>query len=87
MLADQMAEAKKLWDKGYPIEKTHNVAADQKIYQKQLSDLAGIKNLPDVFYDMFYDIIKGLIENPMGFRKYKYTIVDDKTFVKVRVED
>lgn len=87
MREDQMAEAERLWKKGYPRERTHDVARDQKVYQKQLSDLAGIKNLPDVFYDMYFDIYTGLTENPSGFRKYRYTIIDDHTFVKERAEN
>lgn len=87
MLADQLAEAEKLWKKGYPIEKTHDIARDQKAYQKQLSDLADIKNIPDVFYDMFFEIFTGLVENPMGFRKFRYIIIDDHTFTKEKLED
>lgn len=87
MYADQLAEAQRLWDKGYPKAKTHDVAVDQKEYQKQLSELADTKDLPHVFYDMFFDIIDGLTNNPTGFRKYKYTIIDDNTYVKEKVED
>lgn len=87
MLADEIAEAHRLWNKGYPKAKTHDVAVDQKVYQKQLSDLADIKNLPDVFYDMFFDIVEGLTDYPTQFRKYRYTIIDDHTYVKERVEE
>lgn len=87
MYADQLADAQRLWNKGYPKAKTHDVAVDQKEYQTQLAQLAGVKDIPHVFYDMFFDIVDGLINNPIGFRKYKYTIIDDNTYVKEKVED
>lgn len=82
MREDQIIEAKKKWGRGCPILKTHDVARDQKIYQKELSAMAGIKNLPDVFYDMFYDIIESSTRDPMGFRRWKYTVIDDSHFLK-----
>lgn len=81
-----MLEAKRKWSSGCPILKTHDVARDQKIYQKTLSDMAGIKNIPDVFYDMFYDIIDSSTKDPMGFRRFRYSVVNDRTFVKQQVE-
>lgn len=82
MLEDQMIEAQKQWNKGYPKAKTHDIARDQKEYQQQLSELADIKNLPDVFYAMYYDVSSGLKDHPTQFRKYRYTIIDEHTFIK-----
>lgn len=87
MLEEQMVEAQKQWNKGYPKAKTHDIARDQKAYQQQLSELADIKNLPDVFYAMYYDAVTGLNDQPTQFRKFRYTIIDDNTFVKVRDEN
>lgn len=87
MLEDQMVEAQTQWNKGYPKAKTHDIARDQKAYQKQLSELADIKNLPDVFYAMYFDVSSGLHEQPTQFRKFRYTIIDDHTFVKERAEN
>lgn len=87
MLEDQMAEAQKQWNKGYPKAKTHDIARDQKEYQKQLSELAGIKNLPEVFYEMYFDVSKGLYDQPTQFRKFRYTIIDDHTFIKQKAEN
>lgn len=87
MLENQQDEAIQQWNKGYPKAKTHDIARDQKVYQQQLSELAGIKNLPDVFYSMYFDVADGLINNPTQFRKYRYIIIDDKTFTKKRLEN
>lgn len=87
MLEDQMNEARKQWNKGYPKAKTHDIARDQKEYQRQLSELAGIKNLPEVFYDMYFDVSKGLNDQPTQFRKFRYTIIDDHTFIKQKAEN
>lgn len=87
MREDQLLEAQQQWNKGYPKSKTHDIARDQKAYQQQLSDLADIKNLPDVFFAMYFDVSNGLHNQPTQFRKFKYTIIDDKTFVKKRYEN
>lgn len=86
MLENQKIETIQQWNKGYPKSKTHDIARDQKEYQKQLSELAGIKNLPDVFYDLYFDVSDGLQNNPTQFRKFNYIIIDDKTFIKKRFE-
>lgn len=87
MLANQQVEAYQQWNKGYPKAKTHDIARDQEKYQKELSELAGIKNLPDVFYTMFFDVYDGLINNPTQFRKYRYTIIDDENYIKKKLEN
>lgn len=86
MLEDQIVETQKQWNKGYPKAKTHDIARDQKEYQNQLSELADIKNLPEVFYAMFYDVSTGLHEHPTQFRKFRYTIIDDHTFIKEKAD-
>lgn len=87
MLEDQMVETQMQRNKGYSIAKTHDIARDQKEYQKQLSELADIKNLPEVFYAMFFDVSSGLHEHPTQFRKFRYTIIDDHTFIKEKAEN
>lgn len=87
MREDQMVEAQILWNKGYPKAKTHDIARDQMEYQKQLSELADIKNLPDVFYAMYFDVSSGLRDHPTQFRKFRYTILDDHTFIKQKAEN
>lgn len=87
MLEDQEDESIRQWNKGYPKWKTHDIARDQKVYQQELSELAGIKNLPDVFYAMYFDVADGLINSPTQFRKFRYIIVDDKTFIKKKYEN
>lgn len=75
------------WNKGFPKHKTHYLGAEQREYFNQLSDMAEIKNLPLVYSAMHYDASNGLRDQPTQFRKYRYTIIDDKTFTKEKYED
>lgn len=87
MLKDSRADTQIHWNKGYPKRKTHYLGQEQREYFNQLSELAEIKNLPLVFTAMHYDASSGLRDNPTQFRKYKYTIIDEKTFKKEKYED
>lgn len=87
MLENQRNESIRQWNKGYPKWKTHDITRDQKQYQKELSQLAGIKNIPDVFDAMFFDVDESFMNHPTQFRKSRYFINDDKTFAKKRYEN
>lgn len=55
---------------------------DQKEYVKELAEMAEIKIVPDVMLAMGYETVEARNMAPYEFRKYKYFIIDDKTFKK-----
>lgn len=54
-------------------------------YAKVLSEEAEIKGMPPVLFSMMVDTVKIHLEDPHGFRNYKYTIIDDETFRKEKI--
>lgn len=87
MLRDQQVEAEALWNEGHPKHKTHLLFPNERKYFDQLSALADIENVPTVLDDIAMDQVKDFRGQPTEFRKYKYTIIDDKTYTKVKYED
>lgn len=86
MLADWRMESECIWKNGCPKSKAHNVIRKQVEYQKQLSDLAGIRNLPPVVHSIALDATHSSKQQFEDFRKFKYTIVDNYTFIKEKYE-
>lgn len=87
MLTDMRAQTAIHWNKGYRKHHTHYMGPEQREYFKQLSTAADVQNLPDVLAAMHFDSRATMAREPAHFRKYRYTIVDDKTFTKEKVED
>lgn len=79
---DMRAQTQIHWDKGYSKNRTHYLGPEQRDYFKQISELAEIKNIPDVLLSVFSNHVEAIIKNPFNFRKHRYTIVDEKTYVK-----
>lgn len=76
---ERYADACKRNSTGYSRVLYHYLGMQQKIYFKTLADSANIKNIPDVYADIFIDACKS---NSKSVRDYKYTIIDDDTFEK-----
>lgn len=79
------------WDLGFAKSKTHIVFSNRIVhgnYIKQLTELADIEGIPMVIENiLFEEILFGLTEHPTEFRKFKYTIVDNNTYIKERYLD
>lgn len=84
MLQDMRAQTQIHWNKGYKKHQTHYLGPEQKDYYQQLAETAGIENLPDVLAAMHLDSRQTMARDPTQYRKYRYTIIDDKTFKKER---
>lgn len=67
--------------------RTHDLGFVPKEYLNKLSTIAGIENVPEVIDAMAMETIKYFQEHQTEFRKFKYTVIDDKTFTKVKYED
>lgn len=87
MMKDSLAHAHAHWMNGYPKSKTHYLIPIQANCQKQLSSIADIENIPDVYLNINYDILKSLISYPTEFRNYKYIIIDDYNFTKIKCQE
>lgn len=71
------------WDKGFPKNQTHTLGKSlQRGYCKEISELADIKNIPDVMFSVFTDHVDDIIRNSFNFRNHRYNIVNEKTFEK-----
>lgn len=87
MLSDMHKQLENHWKKGYRKHYSHYLGPEQKEYFTQLSETAEIENIPDVIAAMHFDSRTTMVREPAGFRKYKYTILDDKTFTKEKYEN
>lgn len=84
MLMDMRANTQIQWNKGYKKHQTHFLGPEQKEYYQQLAEVAEIENLPDVLAAMHFDSRQTMAKDPLNYRKYRYEMVDDKTFTKKR---
>lgn len=82
MIEDMHKQLQRHWDKGYRKRYTHYLGPEQMEYFQQLVEISGVENIPAVFAAMHYDSRAALAREPEQFRKYEYTIIDDKTFTK-----
>lgn len=87
MLTDMQIQLQKHWGKGYGKRYTHYLGAEQKDYFNELAETADIEPIPEVMADMHYDSRETMKKGPSQFRKFKYIIIDDKTFTKEREEE
>lgn len=56
-------------------------------YAKILSEEAEITHLQPVITAIVFDSAKTHLKEPLEFRKYKYIIIDDETFEKVKYKE
>lgn len=87
MMADMRLHTQIHWNKGYPKHHSHCLALEQRDYYRQLSETADIENLPDVLLAIFLDHFVTFGKEPSGYRKFRYTILDEKTFSKVKSDE
>lgn len=82
MLNDMWTQTENHWNKGYRVHYSHYLGAEQKEYYKQLADTANIENIPEVIGNIHWDSHFDALNNPTGYRNYKYIILDDVNFIK-----
>lgn len=87
MIQDMWTKTQIHWNKGYSKRNTHLLGPEQKEYFDDLAETADIINLPPVVSAMHYEARFAMMEMPTEYRKYKYTIIDEKTFNKEKVEE
>lgn len=87
MLSDMREKIQIHWAKGYRKHYTHFLGPEQREYFDQLATVADIENIPQVYVKMHFDTRATMMREPAHFRKYRYDIIDDKTFTKTRYED
>lgn len=67
--------------------KAHQLVSNRRKYVDELSEMAGIEKLPKVFDGIAIDATTDFRDHPLELRKYKYTIIDEKTHKKERYEN
>lgn len=82
MIQDMRAQTQIHWDKGYSKKKTHFLGPEQGDYCKQLSETAGIENIPNIVLSIFNNHVETFKKEPLKFRKYRYTISNGNKFDK-----
>lgn len=87
MMADMRMQTQIHWNKGYRKHHSHCLAFEQGDYYRQLCETADIENLPDVLLAIWLDHSVTFGKEPSEYRKFRYTILDDKTFSKVKSEE
>lgn len=84
MLDDMWTTMKKHWNKGYRKHYSHFLGSDPRDYYTQLSELAGITNIPEILTSIHQNSSECLKEDPLGFRNYKYVIIDNNNFKRMK---
>ncbi|XP_031618998.1 senecionine N-oxygenase-like [Contarinia nasturtii] len=85
MLKDMQDFAESQQKKGHYKSRIHIVGIDDsKEYYGQVSQAADLAKILDVYPNIASDSMKTSMNNPFGFREFKYTIIDDETFEKKR---
>lgn len=85
MLNDMQKQAQILWDKGYEKRRYYFLQTpEEKAYYKQLSEAAEIQTIPDCRVNIVADL---RVTPFKDVRTFKYTIIDDKHFIKEKYED
>lgn len=87
MMTDMRMQTQIHWNKGYRKHRSHCLAIEQTDYYRQLSETADIENLPDVLSSIFVDHFLTVGKEPADFRKYRYVILDERTFLKEKCEE
>lgn len=82
MLKDMHTQLENHYKKGYRKRLTHFLGSEQKEYYDQLAEIADIDNIPEVLSKMHYDARRTMLRDPEHYQQYKYTVIDDKTFIK-----
>lgn len=86
MLEDMRTQLENHYKKGYRKRLTHFLGSEQKEYFDQLAKIADIENIPEVMPEMHFDARTAMLRDPSEYQKYKYTIIDNKTFTKEKYE-
>lgn len=87
MLKDMHIQLENHYRKGYRKRLTHFLGSEQKEYFNQLAQMADIENIPKVMSDMHFTARTTMLKEPQQYQNYKYTIIDDKTFIREKCDD
>lgn len=86
MLADSDNELKKRIALGLPKKKGHSlVGAFHRQYFSELSTIAKIENVREIFVKIYEDSSKRRTEHPESYRNDNYRIIDDAHFERTSI--
>ncbi|XP_031628582.1 senecionine N-oxygenase-like [Contarinia nasturtii] len=84
MQQDMLAKDADRRNNNIPRSRSHVLSWNHKKYYRELSNTAGITNVPEVISDIFTNGLESLKKDAREYRTYKYIINDDGTFDKVK---
>lgn len=87
MFSDSENELKKRLELGWPKKKGHSIGGElQRQYFNDLSQIANIENVREIFLQIYEDSAKRRTEHPKNYRNDVYTIIDDEHFERITLD-
>lgn len=83
MRADTERDMQQRWQRGYKKRQAHMMGSDQNTYYDDLASTAGIENLTPVMTKLHNESSQRFLDDLVNFRKDRFRVLDDETFVKV----
>lgn len=83
MLRDTKEEMELRWTKGYLKRQAHMMGPEQNKYYESLATIADIEPIRTVMTLIHNESSKRFSDDLYNFRKERYRIIDDETFVKL----
>lgn len=87
MLTDMQKQMKIKWSQDSRKSKSHKMGSLHREYFKQLSDTADVPNALPVFSAISFELNVTKTQDPLWFRSYRYTIIDEKRFIKIKTDE
>lgn len=83
MLRETEEEMQERWDKGYKKRQAHMMGPEQGKYYESLARIAEIDPIKHVMTLIHNESSQRFLDDLINFRKERYRIIDDRTFVKL----
>lgn len=83
MLRETEEEMQERWDKGYKKHHAHMMGPEQGKYYESMARIAEIESIKPVMTLIHNESSQRFLDDLVNFRKERYSIIDDYTFVKL----
>lgn len=87
MLQDMHTQMKIHWSHDSNKRHSHLLHAEHPEYFEQLRKFANVEGLPEILSSIYFDNMETRTREPFTYRKYYYTIIDNKRFNKTKYLD
>lgn len=87
MLADMEEQMQSHWKYDKVRRHSHHMLVyEYSHYYEQLRDLTKLQSPPEILNMIFYDSAIARIRTPLTYRKYRYMIINNQNFDRIRYE-